>query len=40
MNKAVEIEIDEIRLPEHCYGLEEFVPMYNSVSAYSEYVVS
>ena len=41
MNKAVEIEIDEVRLSEHCYKLEEFVPMFNSVCAYSsEYVVS
>ncbi len=38
VNKAVEMEIDEIRLLEHCYRFEEFVPMYDSVCAYSEYV--
>lgn len=38
VNKAVEMEIDEIRLLEHCYRFEEFVPMYGSVCAYSEYV--
>ena len=38
VNKAVEMEIDEIRLLEHCYRFEEFVPMYGSVCAYSKYV--
>ena len=38
VSKAVEMEIDEIRLLEHCYKFEEFVPMYDSVCAYSEYV--
>ena len=31
VNKAVEKQIDEIWLLEHCYGFEEFVPMYDSV---------
>ena len=38
VSKAFEMEIDEIRLLEHCYRFEEFVPMYDSVCAYSEYV--
>lgn len=38
VRKAVEMEIDEIRLLEHCYRFEEFVPMYDSVCAYSAYV--
>lgn len=38
VNKAVEMEIGEIRLLEHCYRFEEFAPMYDSVCAYSEYV--
>lgn len=38
VSKAVEMELDEIRLLEHCYRFEEFVPMYGSVCAYSEYV--
>lgn len=38
VSKAVEMEIDEIHLLEHCYRFEEFVPMYDSVCAYSEYV--
>lgn len=38
VNKAVEMEIDEIYLLEHCYQFHEFVPMYGSVCAYSEYV--
>ena len=37
-DKAVEMQIDEIGLLEHCYRFEEFVPMYDSVCAYSEYV--
>ncbi len=40
VSKAVEMEIDEICLLEHCYRFEEFVPMYDSVCAYSEYVDS
>ncbi len=38
VNKAVEMEFDEIRLLEHCYIFEEFMPMYDSVCAHSEYV--
>lgn len=38
VNKAVEMHIDEIRLLEHCYRFEEFVPMYTNVCAYSDYV--
>lgn len=38
VKKAVEMQVDEIRLLEHCYRFEEFVPMYDSVCAYSEYV--
>ena len=38
VNRAVEMQLDEIRLLEHCYRFEEFVPMYDSVCAYSEYV--
>ena len=38
VSKAVEMNIDEIRLLEHCYRFEEFLPMYDSVCAYSEYV--
>ncbi len=38
VNRAVEMQLDEIRLLEHCYRFEEFVPMYGSVCAYSEYV--
>lgn len=38
VNKAVEMQLDEIRLLEHCYIFEEFVPMYASVCAYSKYV--
>ena len=38
VSQAVEMEMDEIRLLEHCYRFEEFVPMYDSVCAYSEYV--
>ena len=38
VNRAVEMRIDEIWLLEHCYRFEEFVPMYDSVCAYSEYV--
>lgn len=38
VSRAVEMQLDEIRLLEHCYRFEEFVPMYDSVCAYSEYV--
>lgn len=38
VNKAVEMELDAIRLLEHNYIFEEFAPMYDSVRAYSEYV--
>lgn len=38
VKKAVEMQLDEIRLLEHCYRFEEFVPMYDSVCAYSDYV--
>ena len=38
VNKAVEMQIDEIWLLEHCYRFKEFVPMYDSVCAYSDYV--
>lgn len=38
VNRAVEMQIEEIRLLEHCYRFEEFVPMYDSVCTYSEYV--
>ena len=38
VNRAVERELDEIRLLEHCYIFEEFTPMYDSVCAYSKYV--
>ena len=38
VNKAVEMEIDEIRLLEHSFRFEEFEPMYDSACAYSEYV--
>ena len=30
--------IDEIWLLEHCYRFKEFVPMYDSVCAYSNYI--
>ena len=38
INKAIENNIDEIWLLEHCYRFKEFVPMYDSVCAYSEYI--
>lgn len=40
VRKAVEMELDEICLLEHCYRFEEFVPMYDSVCAHSEYVAA
>ena len=36
--KAVEMGIEEIGLLEHCYKFEEFMPMYDSVCARSDYV--
>ena len=33
VKKAVEKQLDEIWLLEHCYRFEEFVPMYDSVCA-------
>lgn len=38
VDRAVEMRMDEIWLLEHCYRFEEFVPMYDSVCAYSAYV--
>lgn len=38
VNKALEQGLDEIWLLEHCYRFQEFVPMYDSVCAYSEYI--
>lgn len=38
VDRAVEMQLDEIRLLEHCYRFREFVPMYGSVCAYSPYV--
>lgn len=38
VDRAIERQIDEIWLLEHCYRFEEFVPMYDSVCAYSKYV--
>jgi histidinol-phosphatase (PHP family) len=38
VNKAVEKQLHEIWLLEHCYRFEEFVPMYDSVRAYSNYI--
>lgn len=38
INKAVEKQLDEIWLLEHCYRFKEFVPMYDSVCAYSNYI--
>ena len=35
---AIEKNIDEIWLLEHCYRFREFVPMYDSVRNYSEYI--
>lgn len=36
-DRAAQLQIKEIRLLEHCYRFEEFVPMYDSVRAYSEH---
>ena len=38
VKRAVETGLDEIRLLEHCYRFEEFVPMYASVRDHSDYV--
>ena len=38
VRRAVELKLDEIWLLEHSYRFEEFVPMYDSARAYSEYV--
>ena len=38
VDKAVETQMDEIRLLEHCYIFEEFRPMYHSVCAHSKFV--
>jgi len=38
VNRAIEMQIDEIFLLEHCYRFKEYVPMYDSVCAYSEFV--
>ena len=37
-DRAVETGLEEIRLLEHNYRFEEYVPMYDSVCAYSDYV--
>lgn len=38
VDNAVKNNIDEIWLLEHCYRYKEFVPMYDSVCAYSDYI--
>ena len=38
VNRAVEMQIDEIWLLEHNYMFKEFAPMYDSVCAHSEFV--
>jgi histidinol-phosphatase (PHP family) len=38
VDKAVEMELDEIRLLEHNYMFKEFAPMYNTVCASSDFV--
>lgn len=38
VDKAVEMELDEIWLLEHCYRFREFVPMYPAVCAASPYI--
>ncbi len=38
VDKAVDRGLDEIRLLEHCYIFDEFLPMYTSVCEYSDYV--
>ena len=38
VDKAVEMKLDEIWLLEHCYRFAEFLPMYDAVCAYSDYI--
>lgn len=38
VGKAIEMELDEIQLLEHCYRFKEFEPMYDSVCKYSDYI--
>lgn len=38
IDKAIEMNLDEIWLLEHCYRFKEFMPMYDSVCAYSDYI--
>lgn len=38
VDKAIEMNLDEIWLLEHCYRFREFIPMYDSVCAYSDYI--
>lgn len=38
VNRAVEMGLDEIRLLEHCYRFQEFVPMYDDICARSDFV--
>lgn len=38
VNKAIENNIDEVWLLEHCYRFKEFVPMYDSICTYSDYI--
>ena len=40
VDRAVEMQLDEIRLLEHNFIFEEFVPMYDEVRAHSEFVDS
>jgi len=40
VNQAVKMQLDEIRLLEHNYIFEEFIPMYSSVCSCSEFVNS
>ena len=37
-DKAAQLQLEEIRLLEHCYRFEEFTPMYDSVCAHSAYI--
>lgn len=38
VNRAVDTGLDEIRLLEHCYRFQEFVPMYDDICARSDFV--
>lgn len=38
VQNAIKNDIDEIWLLEHCYRFREFLPMYDSVCAYSKYI--